>query len=119
VLKRVPPKDEPIAALFSALGSSFRGHNSRLRWSQGIAVLQIKRAQCAFDGVAKPNNSVLHIAAEQNKKGVALPEDLRSSHGTGTAWVIDKVLLHLKNSFVVAVHLSIQRVKLLPIHPNR
>lgn len=52
-------------------------------------ILQVKCAQCVFDSVSEPNDSVLHIAAEQNNKGIALPEDLRSSHRTGTAWVID------------------------------
>ena len=54
--------------------------------------------------------SVLHIAAEQNNKGIALPEDLRSSHRTGTAWVIDKILVYLKKSFIVAVKLNTQKV---------
>jgi hypothetical protein len=53
---------------------------------------------------------VLHIAAEQNNKGIALPEGLRSSHRTGTAWVIDKILVYLKNSFIVAVKLNTQKV---------
>jgi hypothetical protein len=67
----------------------------------------------------QPDDSVLHIAAEQNNKGIALPEDLRSSHRTETAWVIDKILAHLKNSFIVAVQLGIQKVELPPVHPNR
>jgi len=53
---------------------------------------------------------VLHIAAEQNNKGIALPEDLRSSHRTGTAWVIDKILFHQKRGPVVAIQSQIQRV---------
>jgi hypothetical protein len=35
-------------------------------------ILQVKCAQCVFDSVSEPNDSVLHIAAEQNNKGVAL-----------------------------------------------
>jgi len=81
--------------------------------------LQVKWAQCVFDGVSQPDDSVLHIAAEKNNKGIALPEGLRSSHRTGTAWVIDKILVYLKNSFIVAVQMYIQKVALPPVHPNR
>jgi len=81
--------------------------------------LKIECAQRVFDSVAEPNNSVLHIAAEQNNKGVALPEDLWSSHRTGTAWVIDKVLFHLKNSFIVAVRVCLQKVELPLVDHNR
>jgi hypothetical protein len=62
---------------------------------------------------------VLHIAAEQNDKGVAFPKDLWSSHRTGTAWVIDKVLFYVENSFIVAVRLYLQKAKRVLIHPNR
>jgi hypothetical protein len=72
--------------------------------------LQVKCAQCVFDSVSEPNDSVLHIAAEQNNKGIALAEDLRSSHRTGTAWVIDKILFHQKRGPVVAIQSQIQRV---------
>jgi hypothetical protein len=78
--------------------------------AQHTQVLQVKCAQCVFDGVSQPDDSVLHIAAEQNNKGIALPEGLRSSHRTGTAWVIDKILVYLKNSFIVAVKLNTQKV---------
>jgi hypothetical protein len=73
-------------------------------------ILQVKCAQCVFDSVSEPNDSVLHIAAEQNNKSIALPEDLRLSHRTGTAWVIDKILVYLKNNFIVAVKLNTQKV---------
>ena len=73
-------------------------------------ILQVKCAQCVFDSVSEPNDSVLHIAAEQNNKGIALPEDLRSSHRTGTAWVIDKILFHQKRGPVVAIQSQIHRV---------
>jgi len=92
------------------VGSSGGGNTSSLGRSQGIAVLQVECAQCVFDSVSEPNDSVLHIAAEQNNKGIALPEDLRSSHRTGTDWVIDKILVYLKNSFIVAVKLNTQKV---------
>ena len=72
--------------------------------------MQVKWAQCVFDGVSQPDDSVLHIAAEQNNKGIALPEHFRSSHRTGTAWVIDKILVYLKNSFIVAVKRNTQKV---------
>jgi len=72
--------------------------------------LQVKCAQCVFDSVSEPNDSVLHIAAEQNNKSIALPEDLRLSHRTGTASVIDKILVYLKNNFIVAVKLNTQKV---------
>jgi len=87
--------------------------------AQHAQVLQVKCAQCVFDGVSQPDDSVLHIAAEKNNKGIALPEHLRSSHRTGTAWVIDKILVYLKNSFIVAVQMYIQKVALPPVHPNR
>jgi hypothetical protein len=86
---------------------------------QHTQVLQVKWAQCVFDGVSQPDDSVLHIASEKNNKGIALPEHLRSSHRTGTAWVIDKILVYLKNSFIVAVQIYIQKVALPPVHPNR
>jgi hypothetical protein len=73
-------------------------------------ILQVKCAQCAFDSVSEPNDSVLHIAAEQNNKGIALLEDFWSSHRTGTAWVIDKILFHQKRGPVVAIQSQIQRV---------
>jgi hypothetical protein len=72
--------------------------------------LQVKCAQCVFDSVSEPNDSVLHIAAEQNNKSIALPEDLRSSHRIGTASVIDKILFHQKRGPVVAIQSQIQRV---------
>lgn len=101
------------------MGSSCCGNTSSLQRSQGTPVLQIECAQCVFDSVAEPDNPVLHIAAQQNDKGVALPEDLRSPHRTGTAWVIGKVLFHFKNSFIVAVRLSLQKVKLPLVPHNR
>jgi len=56
--------------------------------------LEIECTQCVFDSVSEPNDAVLQIAAEQSDKGVAFPENSRSSHRTGTAWVIDKILFH-------------------------
>jgi len=89
---------------------SFRGRASRLRRSQGIVVLQIECAQCVFDGVTEPNDAVLHIAAEQNDKGFALPENFGPSHGTGTARVIGKILFHQKRGRVVTIQSQIQTV---------
>jgi len=81
--------------------------------------LQVECAQRVCDSVAKANDSVLHIAAEQNDKGVALPEDLWSPDRARTAWVIDKVLFHLNNGFIAAVRLSLQKVEVPLVHPNR
>ena len=89
---------------------SFRGRASRLRRSQGIVVLQIECAQCVFDGVTERNDAVLHIAAEQNDKGFALPENFGPSHGTGTARVIGKILFHQKRGRVVTIQSQIQTV---------
>jgi hypothetical protein len=50
---------------------------------------------------------MLQIAAEQNNKGVALSKHLRLSHRTRTARVINTILLHLENSFIVAVRVQI------------
>ena len=103
-----PSQSAPIATLFSGASSSFRG--SRLRRSQGIAVLQIERAQCVFDGVTEADDSTLQIGAEQSDKGFALPENFRPSHGAGTARVINKILFHQKRGPVVAIQSQIQRV---------
>src|SRR5438105_6680615 len=67
-------------------------------------------AQCVFDGVTEPNDAVLHIAAEQNDKGFALPENFGPSHGTGTARVIGKILFHQKRGRVVTIQSQIQTV---------
>ena len=71
-------------------------------------VLQVECPQCTFDSIAEPDNTTLHIAAEQGDKSAPFPEDLRSSGGTGTGRMIDKVLFALKNSFILAVRLDIQ-----------
>ena len=92
------------------LGRDSTALNHTALGAQHTQILQVKCAQCVFDSVSEPNDSVLHIAAEQNNKSIALPEDLRSSHRTGTAWVIDKILVYLKKSFIVAVKLNTQKV---------
>ena len=62
---------------------------------------------------------MLYVAAEQNDKRDALAEDLRSPHRTGTGWVINKVSFHLKNGFIAAVRLSLQKVEVSLVHPDR
>src|SRR5207302_7570837 len=58
----------------------------------------------------RANDAVLHIAAEQNDKGFALPENFGPSHGTGTARVIGKILFHQKRGRVVTLQSQIQTV---------
>jgi hypothetical protein len=76
--------------------ATFPAYHSRLGRSQGIAVLQIKGAQCAFNPVTKSNDAVLQIAAEYCDKSIALPENSGTSNGTGTVRMIDTVLLDQK-----------------------
>jgi hypothetical protein len=81
-----------------------------VRRAQHTQVLQIERTQCVFDSVAEPNNATLYIGAEKRDKNIALSYDLGLAHCTGTAGMIGKILLHLKNGLICAIQVGIQSV---------
>src|SRR5438270_111850 len=90
----------------------------RLRRTQHAQILRVEGTQCVFQRVAKSDNSVLQIAAEQGDKGVALLGNFWLSHGAGTARMICEVLLHSLNEPVRAVHLETSFVQCTPVHPT-
>ena len=110
VLVRGAYESRNVGTLFSSVASNFRGYALSLRRSQFNAVLQIKCAQRVFDGIAESDDAVLHIAAKQCHKNIALSQNFWASCCTGTVRVIGEILFHQQSILIGAVRLNIQRV---------